>query len=363
MRTLRLYVLREHTAPFFVTMGGLTAVLLVGNIIKFAELVIAKGVSPFDILRLMLYLLPYMLGFTVPMTCLIAMVLAFGRLSTDYELIAVRASGIAPIRLVSPMLLVGLVISCLLLIVNDRVAPAAHLAFRKQLKAIGVKQPAAYLESGTFIKEFPPYIIFIYQVEGRKLEHVRIYEPQPNGPTRTIIAERGEFERTTDRRSVQLKLFDGTVDEWDPLHPGSFYKATFTTYTMALRSDTDDPERMGKKLREMTFKELLGERRRLTAQGIDTLPVSLELHRKVASSFAVLVFIGFGLALGLRLHHHERLTTFVWVLAIFMVYYLGTIGINAIALKGWLPPWVAMWMPNLVGGLAGLVLVLNAVRR
>src|SRR3989338_6373834 len=80
MRTLRVYVLREHAAPFFVTMGGLTAVLLVGNIIKFAELVVSKGVSPFDILRLMLYLIPYMLTFTVPMACLIAMVLAFVRL-------------------------------------------------------------------------------------------------------------------------------------------------------------------------------------------------------------------------------------------------------------------------------------------
>ena len=54
MRTLRIYVLREHVAPFFVTMGGLTAVLLVGNIIKFTELVVAKGVSVFDILRLMI---------------------------------------------------------------------------------------------------------------------------------------------------------------------------------------------------------------------------------------------------------------------------------------------------------------------
>lgn len=363
MRTLRLYVLREHAAPFFVTMSGLTAVLLVGNIIKFAELVIAKGVSPFDILRLMLYLIPYMLGFTIPMACLIAMVLAFGRLSTDYELIAIRASGVAPIRLVSPMLLVGLVMSFLLLIVNDRIAPSTHLAFRKQLKAIGLKQPTAYLESGTFIKEFTPYIIFIYQVHGRRLEHVRIYEPQPNGPTRTILADRGEFERTADRRAVQLKLFDGTVDEWDLTRPGSFYKATFTTYTMTLRSSTDDPDRIGKKLREMTFKDLFAERRRLAAQGIDTLPVSLELHRKVASSFAALVFVVFGLALGLRLHHHERLVTYVWVLAIFMTYYLGTIGTNALALKGWLAPWLAMWLPNVVGGAAGAVLVYHAVKR
>ena len=206
MRILRTYVLKEHLSPFFVTMGGLTAVLLIGNIIKFMELVISKGVSLFDILRLILYLIPYALSFTVPMACLIAMVLAFGRLSTDYELIAMRASGVAPARLVGPLLTVGLILSAALLIVNDRLVPASHIAFRRQLKAIGIKRPTAYLESGTFIKEFPPYTIFVYHVEGQKLDNVRIYEPQPNGPTRTIIADRGEFDRLPSKQGVQLKL-------------------------------------------------------------------------------------------------------------------------------------------------------------
>ena len=363
MRILRTYILREHLAPFLVTMGGLTAVLLIGNIFRFTELVIAKGVSVIDVLRLILYLIPYMLGFTVPMACLVAMTLAFGRLSTDYELIAMRASGVAPIRLVSPLLLAGAVISVLLLINHDRVVPESHLAFRRQLKAIGMKQPAAYLEAGTFIKEFPPYVIFIYRVDAQKLHHVRIYEPQPNGPTRTIIAERGAFERLPGTQGVQLNLADGTVDEWDPLHPGSFYKVTFDTYAIRLRSDQDDPERIGKKLKELTFKQLAAERRQLAAEGIETLPVSLELHRKIASSFAALIFVAFGLALGLRLHHQERLINFVWVLAVFILYYLATVGIETVALKGWWPAWLAMWFPNLLGAAASGVLIVRAVRR
>lgn len=363
MKILRTYIIAEHVAPFFVTMGGLTAVLLIGNIIKFADLVISKGVSLWDILRLIIYLIPYMLSFTIPMACLIASILAFGRLSADYELIAMRASGIAPLRLVFPMLLIGLVISAVLIVVNDRLVPASRLAFRKQLKAIGVKQPTAYLEAGMFIKEFPPYVIYVYQVEGQQLINVRIYEPQSNGPTRTIIADRGEFEPLADRRGVQLKLYDGTVDEFNPENPGSFYKVIFTTYAMALRSDQEDPSRIRKKLREMTFKELILEKDRLGAEGIDALPLAMELHRKIASSFAALLFVAFGLALGLRLHHHERLIGYVWVLGIFMSYYLSTIATNAIAVKGWLPPWLAMWLPNLAGGAISGVMIAKAVRR
>ena len=363
MKILRTYVLREHAAPFFVTMAGLTAVLLVGNIVKFMELIIAKGVSLVDILRLLIYLIPYVLSFTIPMACLIAMVLAFGRLSTDYELIALRASGVSPARLILPLLTVGLLISALLLVVNDRLVPASRLAFRRQLKAIGIKRPAAYLESWTFIKDFPPYTIFVYQVEGQRLYNIRIYEPQANGPTRTIIADRGEFEGLSDRRSVQLKLYDGTMDEWDAARPGTFYKAMFSTYAMVLRPDQSDPEQLERKVKELTFKELAAEDRELRAQGIDTLPIRLEFHRKIASSFSALIFVTFGLALGLRLHHHERLMGFVWVLAIFMAYYLGTVGMNAIALKQWLPAWLAMWVPNLAGSVLGAGILARAVRQ
>ncbi len=362
MRLLRTYILKEHLSPFLVTLGGLTTVLLIGNIVRFAELVIAKGVNPFDLVRLLLYLIPYMLSFTVPMACLISMVLAFGRLSADFELIAMRASGVAPMRLVFPVLITGALFSILLLAINNRVVPTSHLAFRRQLKTIGIKQPTAYLEAGTFIKDFPPYTIFVYEIDKRQMHNVRIYEPQPNAPTRTIIADRGEFERLPSKTGVQLVLHDGTVDEWDPKNPGSFYKVSFQTYTMTLRSDQDDPERMGRKLKELNFRELLQETDRLRAQQIDTLPVTLELHGRIAESFAPLVFVMFGLVFGLRLHHQERLTTYIWVLAIFVIYYLGTIGMNIVALKGWLPAWLAMWVPNLAGWAISGVMVTKAVK-
>ena len=140
MKLLRTYVLKEHLGPFLVTLSGLTAALLIGNIIKFAELVIAKGVSLVDVLRLLIYLLPSLTSFTIPMACLVSMVLAFGRLSSDYELIAMRASGVAPIRLVTPMLMVALLLSSGVLVLNDRIIPAAHLAFRKQLKFLQQKK-------------------------------------------------------------------------------------------------------------------------------------------------------------------------------------------------------------------------------
>ncbi len=362
MKIIRTYILKEHLGPFVVILSGLTAVMLVGNIIKLTELVIAKGVSIFDILRLLLYLIPYLLCFSVPIACLIAMVMAFGRLSGDYELIALRASGVAPARLIWPVLMAGLLLSGGVLLLNDQVVPTAPLAFRRQLKAIGLKRPTAFLEAGTFIRQFDPYIIFIYHIEGKTLYNVRIYEPQPNGPTRTIVANRGEFEPLAAEHSLRLKLYEGTADEWDPAHPGSFYKVAFGSYTMVLSTDQSAVEKLGKKLKEMTLGELLREHRRVKAQGIDPLPVTIEFHQKIASSFATVVFVMFGLAMGLGLHHQERLVMFVWVLGFTIAYYLTAVGMDAVVLKNWLPAWLAVWLPNLIGGTFGAVKLSQVVR-
>ena len=132
---------------------------------------------------------------------------------------------------------------------------------------------------------------------------------------------------------------------------------------MMLQTSTEDPERIGKKIKELTLRELIVERRRLTAEGIDPLPVGLEFHRRIAGPFAVMVFILFGLALGLRLHHHERLVSYAWVLGIFIAYYLAIIGMSAVALKLWVPAWVAMWTPNVLGTAISLPMVIRAVRK
>jgi len=362
VRLLRNYVFKEHLGPFFVTAGGLTAVLLIGNIVKFAEMIIAKGVSLVEIIRLLLYLIPYLLSFTVPMACLIAMVMAFGRLNTDYELIAMRASGVAPARLIPPMLMMALVLSMGVLALTNKVIPESHLAFRRQLKAIGIKHPTAYLEAGRFIKAFSPYVIFVYQVEDSTLIDVRIYEPKPDAPTRTIVAPRGTLEPLADERGIRLTLLDGHIDEWDPQHPGSLYKVAFKTYAMTLMAGAEDPRALNKKLKEMTFDELGHERSVMEAEGVATLPIDLELHRRVASSFATFIFVLFGLSIGLAPQHHERLVTFVWILGVFIAYYLATVGTTAIALKGWIPPWLAMWMPNFLGLLVGGWRTIRAIR-
>src|SRR3989338_6131284 len=192
MRILRKYILKELAGPFFFSFVIFTFAMLTGNLIKLADLVINKGVDFLSICKLFFYMLPWLFTFTVPMAVLSATLLTFGRLSADNEITAMRASGISLYRLVFPLVIVGLIISLISYELNDWILPRLRYESRKLIAQIGVKNPTAYLEAGTFIKAFKNYIVFIYGIEKNKLTNVRIYQPQEGRPTRTIIAARVE---------------------------------------------------------------------------------------------------------------------------------------------------------------------------
>jgi len=235
MRILRNYVIKEFIWPLIGALLVLSFVMILGNLVKIAELVINKGVDIMNVVKLFMYMMPALLTYTVPIATLIAVLLSLGRLSSDNEIITMRASGINPVHIIAPLLIIGLIISLVLLIFNDRIVPYAHYAQRKTLVEVGTKNPAAALEPGIFINSFDRYILFIYAIDGNKLRNIRIYEPQgEDKPTRVIIARQGEFIPVPESNIIKLKLIDGNVDEPDPNNPNNFYKLNFKTYFMTL---------------------------------------------------------------------------------------------------------------------------------
>jgi lipopolysaccharide export system permease protein len=355
MRILRNYLLREFTGPFFMALGVLTFVMILGNLIKIAELVINKGVNIFIVLKLFLYMMPYLFVYIIPIATLIAVLLSLGRLSSDNEIIAIRASGINLFSLILPLLVVGLILSLLLVIFNDQVIPYAHFASRKTLIEVGIKNPAAALEPGVFINSFEKYILFIYSIDQNKLNNIRIYEPQgENKPTRIIVAKRGEFIASPEKKMVKLKLIDGTADEPDFDKPNNFYKLNFKTYfitlNMAQVKNSDDIE---KKPKDMTISELKQEINKLRKEKIDPAPLLTEINKKISLALACFVFILLGAPLSIITRRREKSINFGIAFVIVGTYYLLLLGSEALSLQSYLDPNLAMWIPNLIFGVIG----------
>ena len=358
MRILRNYIVREFLGPLILSIAVLLFVMLLGNLIKIADLIINKGVDPISVLKLFLYLMPYLLTYVLPIACLSAVLLSLGRLSSDNEIIAIRAGGITLLHLITPLLILGLMLSLLLLIFNDRVIPYAHFASRKTLIEVGIKNPTAALEPGIFINSFDKYILFIYRIEKNMLYHVRIYEPQENKPTRTIVAKRGEFISLPEKGVIKLKLVDGTSDEPDPNNPANFYKLNFKTYFMTLNLSQGqvDKNKIEKKPKDMTFKELKTEIKKLYASGIDPAPLTTQLNEKISLSFSCIIFIILGAPLAIITRRREKSVNFGLAFLVAGIYYILLLGAEALSLQGILEPRTAIWFPNILLGGIGIFL-------
>ena len=350
MKILRNYFLREFFGPLFLSLVALSFVFTLGYLVQVAYLVINKGVDIASVSKLFLLRIPAILTYILPISTLVAILLAMGRLSSDNEMVTIRASGVNLVRLVIPLLIVGLILSLGMVVVNDRVVPYAHFASRKMLVDIGMQNPAAALEPGVFINSFDKYILFIYAIDGNKLQNVRIYEPQgEDKPTRIIVAKKGEFVPDLEKNYIKIKLMDGTADEPDPNNPHSFYKLNFKTYYMTLNfAGLRDKGKIEKKPRDMTIAELRRESARLNNEGIETIPLTTQIHEKLALSFACLVFILLGLPLAAITRRREKSLNFGIAFIIVGIYYLMLLGCEALSMQGWLEPSIGLWIPNLL---------------
>ena len=366
MRILHSHVVAEFLGPFFSCVFGLLMLFIVGRgLIQMADFIFNKSVDAVLVVQLLLYSLPFMLIFIIPMSVLVATLMMFRRLSTDNEIIALRASGVGIGNIAKPLFAVGLVLSLCTLILSDRIASESHYNYRLLLARIGLENPAAALEEGTFIKKFKNFVIFIYEIDRNRLKGIRIYQPQEGRAARTIVAQKGELISIPERGIIKLKLVHGTSDEPDPKDPTKLYKLNFKTYDLPLNiTDLKESDKQpGKKPKDMTIHELQDEIERLGQDGIKaTYALSTEIHNKIAMAFSCLTFLLIGIPLGVTTRRSDRSMSFGIGLVVLTIYWTLLIGGKALAQKGLVPPLLSLEFSNLVLGAFGFFLFRRLVK-
>lgn len=367
MRILRDYILREMFPPLALSLVIITFAFLVGNLVKLADFVINKGVELIYVGEIFLFLIPNILSLAIPMCILTATLLAYGRLSSDNEIAAMRTTGINFYKIAMPAITLGLIFSLLSVPFNDKIVPGAHYKTRMLIKELGLRRPAAYLEAGTFIRGFKDYILFIYEIKYVKdraiFSNIRIYQPQKTAPTRTIVAKGGELISLPDKNAIKLKLTDGTIEEPNPTNPKNLYKLNFRTYYLTLFLDDSTMQESGKKTKEMDFAEIRQNIRELQKSGVDATPLKRRLHKRIAESFASFAFVLIGVPLAITTRRSEKSIGFGISLAIIVIYWLLSALGTVFATKNIMPIWLAMWFGNIVLIIIGSILMYLTARK
>jgi len=375
LKTITKYIIKEFIPPFFLGLMCFTSILLLNEIFRLTKLFVRKGINPWYLFKLLVYVLPATLVVTIPMATLIGILLSLGRLSNDNEIMAMRASGIGFYQLVYPLLAASFVIFLFDFVFMDYALPRGNIAYAALKNDIRKSHSAIVLEEGVIMRELEQegrMWIFEYRDEETgRLKNVKVWDSYQSGMPRIITAQEAEVGFEEDGYA-QLKLYDGSIYEMDRTEPEIYTITTFREQdiTLELTEDLEHSEYERKHPRNMsllTLKKYINNLKNRfkedkTEYILDRIRIaSVEYHKKFSIPFACFAFGLIGIPLGIIVRRSGKMVGLGIGLAMIIVYYiLLEVGKN-IGKQGSLPPFIALWLPNFIIGIIGIVLIFRTV--
>jgi LPS export ABC transporter permease LptF/LPS export ABC transporter permease LptG len=357
MRIIDRYVIREVLWPFVIGLLVFTFMLIIPYLIEYAESFISKGVATLVVLQIMATLLPSTLALTIPMSLLLGLLVAFGRLSADREFVALQACGVSLMRLMRPVGLLSVLgwaaTSYVLLVA----VPDANQRYREITFSIVAERAEGEVRPRVFFEDFPDLVLYVREVpvSGGGWRDVFMVDSRPGQPSATYLARQGRVVIDRERRTVEMVLEDGARHTADAA--GKYEVFQFKQLLLRLDPEAVFPrEGPAPGTREMSIPQLRARAAELEAQGIYPHSELFEIQKKFSIPFACLVFGLIGLALGVSNRRDGKLASFVIGVGVIFIYYV-LLWLGQSLVRGHIvPPWVSAWMPNIVLGGFGLLL-------
>jgi lipopolysaccharide export system permease protein len=360
MKTLHLYLTRQVLATLLMTVAVFTFVLLLGNVLKeVLNLLVNRQVTLLVVGQSVLLLIPFVLVYALPMGFLTAMLLVFGRFSADQELTAARASGLSLLSLVTPVLLLSVLMSCVCGVINTQVGPRCRTAYKQLLQRLGAEKLQGAVPERTFIKDFTGWIVWFGRVDGTNLHDVLLYQLDKAGERveNTFRARRATIQIDQAARKISLNLFE----VWQVV---VLEGTRHAFYAGEATRTLDLPERIEREpsLTDLTFTQLAQKRRELEKKDVSPLPVEVVMSSQAAFSLACIGFTLVGIPLGIRAHRRETSVGVAVALLLVMVYYSFIILGQSLQTKPEYAPHLIVWIPNFLFQVTGAWLLWRANR-
>ena len=355
------YILRQFLPYFAVSIIFFTSVFLTHELLDIIDFVVNYNVAVKPVLLLIAYSMPYFLGYVIPISTMIAVLLAFLRLSGDNEITALKSSGLSTYRLLYPVIVFCLATGLMTALVSIWLLPRGKTALEQLTYQIVTSSPAMGLKEQAFIDNFNDITIYIGQLnkKANKLSDIFIEDRQTAGNAVTICAPSGNFIFDPVTKIFRLNLSEGIINQVNR-EKRTLQSIHFDQYAvnLDLRQPASKKDRH-KDEREMTFNELRDYLKNGNQQDKDFFQAQLEFYKKFSIPFACVALGVLAVPLGIQTRTARKSSGVGLALICFLIYYLLLSAGEILAEKGILIPALGMWLPDIcMGGLAGYLMFL-----
>jgi len=342
MKIINKYILDELKGPIILAVFVFTFIFLLDIVVTMMEHIIVKGISVFDVLRLLSFYIPPILTQTIPIGMFLGIMICFTKFSRNSESVAMVSTGMSIGAILKPILAIAIGAAIFIVFLQESIIPRSFIKLKYVGTKIAYENPVFQLKEKTFIDNLDGYSIYVDEVDS-------------DGKAKNVIA----FEKPKDKNKFSLVL-TGEEAFWKDsaiiLKESQFVSfdengkknliGTFDENRIILKPSFQELNIKIKDVEALSITDLIKNIRKVDAE--EALRYKIEIFRKLALIFSTvpLAVIGFCLSLG----HHRISKKYSFVLAMIIIFaYIIFLNIGiVIASAGKLHPFIATWTPNVL---------------
>lgn len=368
MGLLNRAILRELFSNAFLGTVLFTFVLFLQRAGKSFELLVRSSATSSTVASLFGMLLPLTLVFALPTGALVGILITLSRMSSDGEIVGMRAAGVPSRRILSPVLAVGIFFTMITAACSLWLTPWSIRQTEKLLRRMAAEELTAEVQPRVFEEQFPNTVLYVHDsIPGHTqlwrnvfIADLRAPSDRPSngqdegeGPNITLAREVIAAPDVKNNR-IQLHLMDASTHQATK-DPKVYVSTSFPSGDEVLEAAHPPDVHAARPFSEMDTGPIIRAARK-------SRDAAIELHRRFALPFACVLLAAVGMTLGASSRKAGKSSAFVVTVFLAFLYYMGLISLISLTQQGTLPPGPAIWFPNAVFAAAGIVLLVRLER-
>ena len=367
------WLLGQIIPPMIFAISAFTVISLsVGVMFDLIRKIVEFGLPLFLALKVLFFSLPSFLVLSFPMAVLLSTLLAYGKLSSNSELLALKSLGIKTSRIISPAIALSIFMTGLTFYFNDNLVPRSNKLAETTLRAgMGSsfsgetqKYNIMFARYGSRINASSKkptksnthltHIFYASLFENNIMKGVTVLDYSREDIQQILKANSAKF----DKKNSSWIFSKGSIVSIDP--KGQTTNIKFKEYTYPFVEGPLDLAKVPKDSTEMTLKQALEAEKiyKKTGNLKEIRRIQVRIQEKFTLPFACLVFGLIGSSLGSKSNlRSSKSQGFGLSVILILIYYVMSFLFSSFGVKGILPPIFAAWLPVLISLGGGIYLL------